>query len=55
VAYLVMEQISATAPLAKKIGPYYSGIATYALVALAMIVGSLLKPASAQPTIEPNP
>jgi hypothetical protein len=50
-----MEQIPATAPLTKKIGPYYSGIATYALVALAMILGSLLKPASPEaPTAEPN-
>jgi SSS family solute:Na+ symporter len=43
VTYLVMEQVPATAPLTKKIGPYYSGIATYILVALAMIIGSLLK------------
>jgi len=56
VAYLILEQIPATAPLTKKIGPYYSGIATYVLVALAMIVGSLLKPAALplQPT-NPNP
>jgi hypothetical protein len=45
VGYLVLEQIPATAPLTKKIGPYYSGIGTYLLVAVAMIVGSLLKPA----------
>jgi solute:Na+ symporter, SSS family len=44
VSYLVMEQVSATATLARKIGPYYSGIAAYAGSALAMIVGSLLKP-----------
>lgn len=44
VGYLVLEQIPATAPLTKKIGPYYSGIGTYLLVAVAMIVGSLLKP-----------
>jgi len=55
VAYLVLEQIPATAPFTKKIGPYYSGIATYALVALAMILGSLLKPASAEtPASKPN-
>jgi solute:Na+ symporter, SSS family len=44
-AYLVMEQLPGTVPLTRKIGPYYSGIATYALVAVAMVIGSLLKPA----------
>src|SRR2546423_1452452 len=43
-SYLVMEQLPATAVLAKSIGPYYSGIATYILSAAAMVVGSLLKP-----------
>lgn len=44
VGYLLLEQIPATATLTGQIGPYYSGIGTYALVALAMVVGSLLKP-----------
>lgn len=44
VTYLVMEQVPSTAALAKSIGPYYSGIATYVLSAVAMVVGSLLKP-----------
>ncbi len=44
VSYLVMEQVSATAGLAKSIGPYYSGIATYVLSAAAMVLGSSLKP-----------
>jgi SSS family solute:Na+ symporter len=44
VSYLVMEQVPATVALAKSIGPYYSGIATYVLSAAAMVVGSLLKP-----------
>ena len=44
VAYLVMEQVPSTAALAKSIGPYYSGIATYLLSGAAMIVGSVLKP-----------
>jgi SSS family solute:Na+ symporter len=44
VSYLVMEQVPATVTLAKSIGPYYSGIATYVLSAAAMVVGSLLKP-----------
>jgi SSS family solute:Na+ symporter len=46
VTYLVMEQVPSTAALAKSIGPYYSGIATYLLSGAAMIVGSLLKPQS---------
>jgi len=46
VAYLIMEQIDGTKDLAKEIGPYYSGIATYVLSALAMVVGSLVKPQS---------
>jgi len=44
VAYLVMEQLPATATLAKSIGPYYSGIATYLLSGAAMVIGSALKP-----------
>jgi solute:Na+ symporter, SSS family len=44
IGYLVFEQLPATRPLAAKTGPYYSGIATYVLVALAMVIGSLLKP-----------
>ncbi len=48
VAYLVMEQAPSTAALAKSIGPYYSGIATYLLSGLAMVVGSLLKPQARQ-------
>ena len=54
--YLVLEQLSATAPFTRRIGPYYSGIATYALVAVAMIVGSLLKPGpSATPSTTASP
>jgi SSS family solute:Na+ symporter len=44
VSYLVMEQLPSTAALAKSIGPYYSGIATYLLSGIAMVVGSLIKP-----------
>ncbi len=44
VAFLVVEQVPATQHIAKAIGPYYSGIATYLLAGAAMIVGSLLKP-----------
>jgi SSS family solute:Na+ symporter len=44
--YLVLEQVPATSKFAKEsIGPYASGIAAYVLAALAMAVGSLLKPA----------
>jgi SSS family solute:Na+ symporter len=45
IAYLVLEKLPDTAEFAKKtVGPYYSGIATYLLVGLAMVIGSLLKP-----------
>ena len=43
--FLVMQYWSpSTKALTDKIGPYYSGIATYMLTGLAMITGSLLKP-----------
>jgi SSS family solute:Na+ symporter len=44
IAFLVMQQIEATKPIADRIGPYYSGIATYVLAGAAMVIGSLLKP-----------
>lgn len=40
--FLILEKTNGD--LAKQIGPYYSGIAAYVCSALAMIVGSLLKP-----------
>jgi SSS family solute:Na+ symporter len=44
VLYLVLEQVPATSMWVRShIGPYYSGIATYLLAALAMVGGSLLK------------
>jgi SSS family solute:Na+ symporter len=45
-SFLIMEQLPATAGIAAKIGPYYSGIATYLLVGAAMVIGSLTKPAA---------
>jgi SSS family solute:Na+ symporter len=42
-AFLVMEQVPITSPLAKQVGPYYSGIAAYVIAATAMVTGSLLK------------
>ena len=45
VLYLVLEQVQATSVwLRGHIGPYYSGIATYLLAGLAMVIGSLLNP-----------
>jgi solute:Na+ symporter, SSS family len=44
IAYLVSEQLPSTASLARSIGPYYSGIATYLLSGAAMVTGSMLKP-----------
>lgn len=46
VTYLVMEQVPATAEIAKWIGPNWSGTATFVLSGLAMVVGSLLKPSA---------
>jgi SSS family solute:Na+ symporter len=40
--FLVLEKSGSD--LAKQIGPYYSGIAAYVCSALAMVIGSLLKP-----------
>jgi SSS family solute:Na+ symporter len=54
VSFLVMEQLPATAGLAKMIGPYYSGIATYLVVGAAMVIGSLLKPKSKIPQPAPE-
>ncbi|HPW54173.1 MAG: sodium:solute symporter family protein [Thermoanaerobaculaceae bacterium] len=46
VAYLVLEQLPATAAFARTtVGPYWSGLAAYAASALAMMVGSWLRPA----------
>ena len=45
-AFLVCQKLPGTVGITKTIGPYYSGIATYVLAALAMIIGSLLKPPS---------
>jgi len=47
IVYLAMQQIPQTKALAQQIGDNVSGLLTYALVALAMIIGSLLKPAAA--------
>lgn len=44
-AFLTMEKIPATAEFAASIGKSYTSIATYALAAVGMIGGSLLKPA----------
>lgn len=52
ISYLAMEQIPQTQALAKTIGPYWSGIATYLATAAAMIVGSLLKVATSRPLVE---
>ena len=44
-SYLVLKQIPATKAWAESIGTYKSGIATFATSAVAMVAGSLLKPA----------
>ena len=46
VAYLVLEQLPATSAFARNsVGPYWSGLAAYVGSALAMIVGSWIRPA----------
>lgn len=45
--FLVLEQTPATRELAARIGPNYSGIAAFVGAALAMTIGSLLKPQTA--------
>jgi SSS family solute:Na+ symporter len=44
IAYLVLEKIPDTKPLAESIGPHWSGIAAFVAAAVAMVVGSLCKP-----------
>jgi solute:Na+ symporter, SSS family len=46
VSFLILQQLDSTRQLAENIGPYYSGIATYIVAGIAMVVGSLLKPTS---------
>jgi SSS family solute:Na+ symporter len=46
ITFLIFEQLPSTQNFAKQIGPYLSGIATYILTGLAMVIGSLLKPKS---------
>ena len=43
ITFLVLQQIDQTKEFAASIGPYKSGVATYILTAVAMIVGSVLK------------
>ncbi|MFI5183696.1 MAG: sodium:solute symporter [Vicinamibacteria bacterium] len=46
VAYLVLEQLPSTGETVRRVvGPYWSGLASYAAAGVAMVVGSLLKPA----------
>jgi len=44
-SYLVCEQLPSTSELARQIGPNYAGISGFVGAALAMIIGSLIKPA----------
>ncbi|AQT69083.1 Na(+)/glucose symporter [Anaerohalosphaera lusitana] len=42
-SFLVMQKVPATEELTVRVGPYIWGTATYVLVAIAMVTGSLLK------------
>lgn len=44
IGFLVMQQLEATEAFTERIGPHVSGIMAYVCAALAMVVGSLLKP-----------
>jgi len=44
IAFLILEQLPATKEFAASIGPHWSGIASFAAAAAAMVVGSLMKP-----------
>ena len=44
ISFLVMQQLLSTKEFTKLVGPHYSGIAAFVGAALAMIIGSLLKP-----------
>lgn len=43
IGFLIFQQVETTSSWAEEIGPYKSGIATYVLTALAMILGSYMK------------
>jgi len=45
ITFLVCEKLPATEQLAKQIGPHILGMMTYIMVTIAMVAGSLLKPA----------
>jgi SSS family solute:Na+ symporter len=45
-AFLVLEKLPATKEFAARVGPELSGIAAFVAAAVAMVVGSYLKPGS---------
>ena len=47
VAFLILEKLPGTSFLSRPPLPYYTGIVTYVMAALAMFVGSMLKPNAA--------
>ena len=53
-SYLVLEQLPTTKLFAERIGPNVWGVLTYATAALAMVAGSLLKPAGASVRSDQN-
>lgn len=54
IGFLVLQQIESTSALAESIGPYKSGLAAYFLTALAMILGTYLKPKSPNTQLVPS-
>ena len=43
VSFSILQQAPATQGFAQKLGPYKMGVSTYAVTALAMLLGSILK------------
>ncbi|MBN2375808.1 MAG: sodium:solute symporter family protein [Sedimentisphaerales bacterium] len=52
--FLLCQKIPATKPFTEYVGPYVSGMMTYIGVAVAMVIGSLLKPKTLQERSDNN-
>jgi SSS family solute:Na+ symporter len=52
--FLIMQKVPATAEWTAWVGPHYSGIAAFLGAGVAMIIGSLLKPAGFDPELSLN-
>jgi len=48
ISFLVLQKVPATSEFTKNIGPYIWGVVTYLSVAIAMVIGSMLKPVTSE-------